>query len=83
MPRLETVCFFVPLFSPWELLNAKLIAARDRNRSKLAFQQGSIIWRLRRQDVDEDMTKLDTVLCSVPLCSIWDRLNGKLLAARD
>ena len=72
MARLETVCFFVPWFSPWELLNAKLIAARDRNNSKLAFQQGSIIWRLRRQDVDEDMTKLDTVLryvCRVRLGS--------------
>ena len=29
------------------------------------------------------MTKLDTVLCLVPLCSTWDGLNGKLFAARD
>ena len=29
------------------------------------------------------MTALDTVLCFVPLCSTWDRLNGKLPAARD
>ena len=29
------------------------------------------------------MTKLDTVLCFVPLGSTWDRLNGKLFTARD
>ena len=29
------------------------------------------------------MAKLDTVLFFVPLCSTWDRLNGKLPAARD
>ena len=28
------------------------------------------------------MTKPDTVLFFVPLCSTWDRPNGKLLAAR-
>ena len=29
------------------------------------------------------MTRLGTVLCLVPLCSTWDRLNAKLLTARD
>ena len=29
------------------------------------------------------MTKLDTVLCFVPLCSTWGQPNGKVFAARD
>ena len=49
----------------------------------------------RRRPVDEQagngvllqpfvfLTELDTMICSVPLSSIWDRLNGKVLAARD
>ena len=45
--------------------------------------QGSINWRLRRHGVNEVMTRLGTVLFFVPLCSTCDRLNGKLLAARD
>ena len=39
--------------------------------------------RLRRHGVGETVTKLDTVLCFVPLCATWNELNGKLFAARD
>ena len=48
----------------------------DRERSSISL-------RLRRHGVDEAVTKLDTVLCFVLLCSSWDGLNVKLLAARD
>ena len=40
-------------------------------------------WRLRWHFVDEVMTRLATVHFFVPLCSTWDRLHGKLFAARD
>ena len=40
-------------------------------------------WRLRPQDVGEVMAKLDTVFFFVPLCSTYNRLNGKLFAARN
>ena len=29
------------------------------------------------------MTRLETELCFLLLCSTWDRLNGKLLSAQD
>ena len=74
---------FVPLCSTWNRRNEKLFSAQDRQNIKLIVQLGSISWRFRRQGVDEAMSKLDKVLCFVPLCSIWDRLNGKLNAARD
>ena len=83
MAKLGTVLFLVPLFSAWDRRNGKLFSAQDRNNSKLSIQWGSVSWRIRRQGAGEVITKLDTVLCSAPLCSIWDRLNGKLLTARD
>ena len=75
--------FFVSWSPIWDRLNSKLFAARDRGTCKLTVKQSSISWRLRRQGVDEVMTRLGTVLFFVPLCSTWDRLNGKLFAAQD
>ena len=83
MTELGTVLFFVPLCSQWDRLNGKLLSAQDRKNFKLIAQKGSISGQLRRQVVDEVMTKLDTVLCFVPLCSTWGQPNGKILAARD
>ena len=67
--RLGTVHFFAPLCSTYDRLNGNLFAARDRNNCKVTVGRGSISWRLRRQGVDEVMTKLETVLCFVPLRS--------------
>ena len=57
--------------------------AQSRTNFKLVVQSGSISWRLFRRGVDEAMTKLDTILCFVPLCSTLDRLNSKFFTARD
>ena len=83
MTGLGTVLFFVLFCSTWDGLNGKLFTERDRNNCMLTAKKSSLSWRLRRHGVDEAMTKLDTELCFVPLCSTWDGLNGKLLAARD
>ena len=61
----------------------KLLSAQHRRNIKLTVKKGSISGRLRRQGVDGVMVKLDTLLCFVPLCSTWDRPNGKVFAARD
>ena len=74
---------FVPLCSTWDRLNGKLFTARDQNNCKPTAERGSISWRLRRHGVDEVMMKLGTVPFFIPLCSTWDRLNGKLFSAQD
>ena len=83
MTRLDTVLFFVSWSPIWDRLYSKLFAARDRDTGKLTVKQSSISWRLRRQGVDEVMTRLGTVLFFAPLGSTWDRLNSKLVTARD
>ena len=83
MTTLDMVLCLVPVCSTWDRLNVKLFSAHDRTDFKLVVQEGSISWRLHRQAVDEVMTQLDTVLRFVPLCSTWDRPNGKSCAARD
>ena len=72
MTRLDTVLFFVSWSPIWDRLNSKLFAARDRDTCKLTVKQSSISWRLRRQGVDEVMTRLGTVLFFVLLGSTWD-----------
>ena len=83
MTKLEKVLCFVPLCSTWDRPNGKVFAAQGRSNLKLVVQSGSISWRLRQRGVDKAMTKLDTDLCFVPLCSTWGRRNGKFFAARD
>ena len=83
MTKLDTVLFFDPLGSTWDRLKGTLFTARDRNNSKLIVEEGSISWRLRRHGVDAVTTGLGTVSFFVPLCSTWDRPNGKLFSARD
>jgi len=65
----------------WSAASARRpLAGREPTPST---RETSNSWRLRWHFVDVVMTRLATVHFFVPLCSTWDRLHGKLFAARD